>query len=58
MLIVDPLMPQAAVVDPLLTLTMPAGSRLTAVDALTHAIESCVRAEPAADNALPGGPFV
>jgi alcohol dehydrogenase len=50
MLIVsDYLMPQAAIVDPLLTLSMPGWvAASTAVDALTHAIESYVsrKAQP------------
>jgi alcohol dehydrogenase class IV len=50
MLIVsDHLMPQAAIVDPLLTLSMPPWvSASTAVDALTHAIESYIsrKAQP------------
>jgi alcohol dehydrogenase class IV len=50
MLIVsDYLMPQAAIVDPLLTLSMPGWvAASTAVDALTHAIESYIsrKAQP------------
>lgn len=53
MLLISPfLMPQKAIIDPLLTLSMPSGvTAATGIDALTHAIEAyvSVKAQPMSD---------
>lgn len=52
LIISDTLMPQVAIVDPLLTMSMPKGiTAATGLDALTHAIEAYVsrKAQPMSD---------